>query len=262
MHRKSRGQVRHAVCGAAFLLSAAYLLLASVTGSLWRQVCQDKLCTVVDTAAAVEESIETGEWQTPKTAIAVQDIYFQKLIRIEAMLETKTPAMAEAAEVSAFYDEQVQQVVAENKQAEQERIEKERKEKQEQQDGSYLAQSYGRVLIPETGLNMGLTRSSFDNPYLQSLVDAGGAVGFGYNGSYVICAHQNYGFWRMQRSVAGRTVAYIDGKKYLCASIFDGHNNGQILDSNWNMVYYDGIIMYTCNGPDYHNITVSYWKAC
>lgn len=107
----------------------------------------------------------------------------------------------------------------------------------------------------------------------QVIVDRRGSCLYAKPGYYTACAwfadHCDQGFSGLYRAVPGKTIAYIirqDGKrkKFICKKRFWGHNTGDDL-TTWG---YKSIVnannggfgAYTCNGPNWHNITITYWQ--
>lgn len=120
---------------------------------------------------------------------------------------------------------------------------------------------YGRLVIPSVGVNVALF-----NGMAQSLVDAvDSAAFFPFGSSMLVADHWNQGFTRIKSCHAG-TKAYIykgDSIEALtCTGISKGINN------DYDLLYADGasattgggILMYTCNGANYHDVTITFWR--
>lgn len=84
--------------------------------------------------------------------------------------------------------------------------------------------------------------------------------------NYMLVAdHWNQGFWKIKRCSVG-TKAYIyrgtSIQTLTCTGICRGVNAG------YDLLYEDGssattgsgTIMYTCNGSNYHDITLTFWS--
>lgn len=75
----------------------------------------------------------------------------------------------------------------------------------------------------------------------------------------VIGAHCDTSFGYMRFSVPGETIAYLDGAAYVCAANFRGVNDHRLYDADGNLIDWNGPVMYTCNGTNYHDVTITYW---
>lgn len=124
----------------------------------------------------------------------------------------------------------------------------------------YLTYSVGRCVIP--GL-VDMPLATCGIAYAAGYINSGYATRF-YDPYYpvaqtVIGAHYNMGFNGIKSSVPGQTYAYIDGETFVCAANFRGVNNHRLFDLNGNMINWNGPVMYTCNGSNYHDVTIVYW---
>lgn len=119
----------------------------------------------------------------------------------------------------------------------------------------------GRLVIPPVGVNVALF-SGCD----QAIVDAqDSAAYFSAGNSMVIGDHWNQGFTKIKNCAVG-TKAYIyrgDSIETLtCTNVCRGINN------DYDILYEDGtsattgswLLMYTCNGANYHDITITIWS--
>ena len=104
------------------------------------------------------------------------------------------------------------------------------------------------------------------NGSAQSLVDAvDSAAFFPFGNSMLVADHWNQGFTRIKSCHAG-TKAYIykggSIETLTCTGISKGINN------DYDLLYADGtsattaggILMYTCNGANYHDVTITFWR--
>lgn len=118
----------------------------------------------------------------------------------------------------------------------------------------------GRLVIPSVGVNVALFSGSD-----QAIVDAqDSAAYFSAGNSMVIGDHWNQGFTKIKSCTVG-TKAYIyrgDSIEALtCTNVCRGINN------DYDILYEDGtsvttgswLLMYTCNGANYHDITITIW---
>lgn len=120
---------------------------------------------------------------------------------------------------------------------------------------------YGRLSIPSVGVNVALFTGS-----AQSLVDApDSAAYFPAGNSMLIADHWNQGFTKIKKCHVG-TQAYIyrgtSIQTLTCTGVCQGVN------SDYDLLYADGssatmggnTLMYTCNGANYHDITITFWS--
>ena len=119
----------------------------------------------------------------------------------------------------------------------------------------------GRLVIPSVGVNVALFSGSD-----QAIVDAqDSAAYFSAGNSMVIGDHWNQGYTKIKNCAVG-TKAYIyrgDSIETLtCTNVCRGINN------DYDILYEDGtsattgswLLMYTCNGANYHDITITIWS--
>ena len=119
----------------------------------------------------------------------------------------------------------------------------------------------GRLVIPSVGVNVALFSGSS-----QAIVDAqDSAAYFSAGNAMVIGDHWNQGFTKIKSCTVG-TKAYIyrgDSIETLtCTNVCRGINN------DYDILYEDGtsattsswLLMYTCNGANYHDITITFWS--
>lgn len=119
----------------------------------------------------------------------------------------------------------------------------------------------GRLVIPSVGVNVALFSGSD-----QAIVDAqDSAAYFSAGNSMVIGDHWNQGFTKIKNCAVG-TKAYIyrgDSIETLtCTNVCRGINN------DYDILHEDGtsattgswLLMYTCNGANYHDITITIWS--
>lgn len=119
----------------------------------------------------------------------------------------------------------------------------------------------GRLVIPSVGVNVALFNGSS-----QAIVDAqDSAAYFSAGNAMVIGDHWNQGFTKIKSCTVG-TKAYIyrgDSIETLtCTNVCRGINN------DYDILYEDGtsattgswLLMYTCNGANYHDITITFWS--
>lgn len=119
----------------------------------------------------------------------------------------------------------------------------------------------GRLVIPSVGVNVALFSGSS-----QAIVDAqDSAAYFSAGNAMVIGDHWNQGFTKIKSCTVG-TKAYIyrgDSIETLtCTNVCRGINN------DYDILYEDGtsattgswLLMYTCNGANYHDITITIWS--
>lgn len=129
-------------------------------------------------------------------------------------------------------------------------------------DGDILAQaSRRRVIIDEYDVDIPYARVSVWDA--QRYVDSGYAADYDWYGLDMVGAHYNMGFDGIKRCIPGETEIFMDGKAYVCAARFTGHNMGgsdpvEFYDDNWTPIQWDGPILYTCNGSNPHNVTFVY----
>ena len=120
---------------------------------------------------------------------------------------------------------------------------------------------YGRLSIPSVGVNVALFTGG-----AQSLVDApDSAAYFPAGNSMLIADHWNQGFTKIKKCHVG-TQAYIyrgtSIQTLTCTGVCQGVN------SDYDLLYADGssatmggnTLMYTCNGANYHDITITFWS--
>lgn len=120
---------------------------------------------------------------------------------------------------------------------------------------------YGRLVIPSVGVNVALFAV-----VSQAAADAqDSAAYFPFKNYMLVADHWNQGFWRIKRCSVG-TKAYIyrgtSIQTLTCTGICRGVNAG------YDLLYEDGssattgsgTIMYTCNGSNYHDITLTFWS--
>lgn len=119
----------------------------------------------------------------------------------------------------------------------------------------------GRLVIPSVGVNVALFSGSS-----QAIVDVqDSAAYFSAGNAMVIGDHWNQGFTKIKSCTVG-TKAYIyrgDSIETLtCTNVCRGINN------DYDILYEDGtsattgswLLMYTCNGANYHDITITFWS--
>lgn len=120
---------------------------------------------------------------------------------------------------------------------------------------------YGRLVIPSVGVNVALFAVNS-----QATADAQDSAAYYPFKNYMLVAdHWNQGFWKIKRCSAG-TKAYIyrgtSIQTLTCTGICRGVN------ADYDLLYEDGssattgsgIIMYTCNGSNYHDVTITFWS--
>ena len=121
----------------------------------------------------------------------------------------------------------------------------------------------GRLVIPGTGINVALITTDS-----QATVDARDSAWYGVAGSATLIAdHWNQGFNGIKSCSAG-SKAYIissTGKRTLTCTGIDRNGTNTSYDllnsGGASVLGYGGIIMYTCNGPDWHSVTITYWAG-
>ena len=120
---------------------------------------------------------------------------------------------------------------------------------------------YGRLSIPSVGVNVALFTGS-----AQSLVDApDSAAYFPAGNSMLIADHWNQGFTKIKGCHVG-TRAYIykgaSIQTLTCTGICQGVNNDyDLLCADGSSATMSGnTLMYTCNGANYHDITITFWS--
>ena len=136
---------------------------------------------------------------------------------------------------------------------------------------------YGRLVIPSVGVNVALFAV-----VSQAAADAqDSAAYFPFKNYMLVADHWNQGFWKIKRCSVGTkayiyrgtsiqtltkrrpgkpTISIVGGVK--CTGICCGVNAG------YDLLYEDGssattgsgTIMYTCNGSNYHDITLTFWS--
>lgn len=120
---------------------------------------------------------------------------------------------------------------------------------------------YGRLVIPSVGVNVALFVA-----FSQATADAQDSAAYYSFKNYMLVAdHWNQGFWKIKRCSVG-TKAYIyrgtSIQTLTCTGICRGVN------ADYDLLYEDGssattgsgTIMYTCNGSNYHDITITFWS--
>lgn len=119
----------------------------------------------------------------------------------------------------------------------------------------------GRLVIPSVGINVALFGGSD-----QAIVDAqDSAAYFPFGNSIVVGDHWNQGFTKIKACTAG-TTAYIyrgDSVETLtCTNIRRGINADEDLlyEDGLSATANGGLIMYTCNGVNYHDVTLTFWS--
>lgn len=119
----------------------------------------------------------------------------------------------------------------------------------------------GRLVIPSVGVNVAL----FDG-HAQRFVDAKDSAAYFLAGNTMLVGdHWNQGFSKIKNCHAG-TLAYIyrgtSVQTLTCTGVCSGIN-GDI-----DLLYADGssatmgggTLMYTCNGANYHDVTLTFWR--
>ena len=119
----------------------------------------------------------------------------------------------------------------------------------------------GRLVIPSVGVNVAL----FDG-HAQRFVDAKDSAAYFLAGNTMLVGdHWNQGFSKIKNCHAG-TLAYIyrgtSVQTLTCTGVCSGING----DSD--LLYADGssatmgggTLMYTCNGANYHDVTLTFWR--
>jgi prepilin-type processing-associated H-X9-DG protein len=119
----------------------------------------------------------------------------------------------------------------------------------------------GRLVIPSVGVNVAL----FDG-HAQRFVDAKDSAAYFLAGNTMVVGdHWNQGFSKIKNCHAG-TLAYIyrgtSVQTLTCTGVCSGING----DSD--LLYADGssatmgggTLMYTCNGANYHDVTLTFWR--
>lgn len=156
--------------------------------------------------------------------------------------------------------------IAANKAEYQKKLEEERKRKEEelakQKSANVAAEmqrrgNIGRLVCPSVGIDVALFASSS-----QSVVDAAdSACYFGLGGSMVIGDHWNQGFTRIKSLSPGSQI-YIDRgtskSYYTVQGVYQATNTGYDLvsSSGTSLSGTASLLLYTCNGADWHNVTV------
>lgn len=130
-----------------------------------------------------------------------------------------------------------------------------------------------RLTISSLGISVLLYNASTSSEsYNQAVVDRSNSALYANAGILGagpwIADHNNQGFSGLYNAKSG-TVAYITKPngtriKLTCVSRFSGHNTGtNLTDANYNNVsdrYPNYVGMYTCNGANWHNVTITLWK--
>lgn len=119
----------------------------------------------------------------------------------------------------------------------------------------------GRLIIPSVGVNVALFTG-----YEQGLVDApDSAAYFPAGNSMLVADHWNQGFTRIKNCHVG-TLAYIyqgiSVQTLTCTGICQGVNNDYDLlcADGSSATMGGGTLMYTCNGANYHDVTITFWS--
>ena len=119
----------------------------------------------------------------------------------------------------------------------------------------------GRLVIPSVGVNVALFTG-----YEQGLVDApDSAAYFPAGNSMLVADHWNQGFTRIKNCHVG-TLAYIyqgiSVQTLTCTGICQGVNNDYDLlcADGSSATMGGGTLMYTCNGANYHDVTITFWS--
>lgn len=135
---------------------------------------------------------------------------------------------------------------------------------------------YGRLIIPDVGIDVGLNEVTCDEASDQAIVDRKDSAihvpqeYYPLGEEECIADHTDQGFCRIRDVEAGYTKAYVfhtDGSvsTYVCIELMEGHNNiSSFTDYAGNDLsgrHTGGIMMYTCHGC-WQNISIAYWQPC
>lgn len=130
---------------------------------------------------------------------------------------------------------------------------------------------YGYVsnlVVPEIGLNVRVHDSGKASTGIdaQGLCDKENSAAIQYNGGRMLIGDHCYqGFDKIYRCVPNQTIAYYDGKKYICAENMRNGINAEyyLADANGSNVsgHPGDFITFTCNSPsDWRSVTIVFWK--
>lgn len=127
--------------------------------------------------------------------------------------------------------------------------------------------SYGRLFIPEVGIDVALFRKDLEwaNEPAQKVVDRkDSACVFKYGVEFVIADHKHQGFDALYNVKVG-DLAFIKNKEsiqvLICIQTGNGINNGNLYFEKVCLTKLNkgGYAMYTCN-QNRRNVTITFWQ--
>lgn len=148
--------------------------------------------------------------------------------------------------------------IAANKAAYQKKLEEERAKQKSANVAAEMQRrgNIGRLVCPSVGIDVALFASNS-----QSVVDAAdSACYFGLGGSMIIGDHWNQGFTRIKSLRPGSQI-YIDRGSsksyYTVTGVYQATNTGyDLVAGGTSLTGSAALLLYTCNGADWHNVTV------
>lgn len=263
------------VVGIIGIIAAEIVCLAS--GAVIAKGLNNKKSELQSNYTAVEELKASAKESIPNTGVIASEIEEQLSNAVdidgssEFILEyyeqsgNSEVINIDVSDILSFASTGDKEIAA-NKAEYQKKLEEERKRKAEelakQKSAAIAAEmqrrgSVGRLVCPTVGIDVALFASS-----AQSVVDASdSAAYFGFGSAMVVADHWNQGFTRIKSLSVGDQV-YIDRGTsktyYTVTGKSTGTNTGyDLIDGSGRSVSsIGGLVLYTCNGADWHNVTI------
>ena len=123
------------------------------------------------------------------------------------------------------------------------------------------ANYYGRLVIPDAGISVGLYHGA--DPAITDREDSANLFSMRVFDGLYIADHNNQEFSKLYRVTVGMRgyIRTADDTVFniVCTDIFNGHNNGKIIDEDGNTNFDAHFLMYTCR-DHWTNILICLWK--
>lgn len=125
------------------------------------------------------------------------------------------------------------------------------------------ANYYGRLVIPDAGISVGLYHGA--DQAITDREDSANLFSMRVFDGLYIADHNNQEFSKLFNVTVGMRgyIRTADGTVFniVCTDIFNGHNNGKIIDEEGNTNFDAHFLMYTCKGYG-TSILICLWKHC
>jgi sortase (surface protein transpeptidase) len=122
---------------------------------------------------------------------------------------------------------------------------------------------YGRLVIPDAAISVGLYHGA--DQAITDREDSANLFSMRVFDGLYIADHSNQEFSKLFNVTVGMRgyIRTADGTVFniVCTDIFNGHNNGKIIDEEGNTNFDAHFLMYTCKGYG-TSILICLWKHC